>query len=65
MSVKFGDRLEVIASPALVLRLEAMLSDWVMGLSTQEEIDLEREAMSMAQRIVGALVDNDDSPDAA
>ncbi|MGG6295242.1 hypothetical protein ACQ4M4_12705 [Leptolyngbya sp. AN02str] len=62
-TVRFGDRIEFVANPGVVLLLEGMLSEWVMELVEKGDVNLEREAMGMAQQIIGALAKEGDRHD--
>lgn len=53
--VKFGESFQVIVCPALILEIDKMLEAWLTRLSEQENIDLERESIGMAQEIVVAI----------
>lgn len=50
--VKFGETFQLVVSPQIILDVEEILEEWVVRLSEQENIDLERETMNMAQKII-------------
>jgi hypothetical protein len=55
MSTKFGDKVEFVVSPGLILAIETELTNWVIHLSTLENIDLERESMAKTQTLIGFI----------
>ncbi len=56
MAVKFGQTATITVSPALVLLIEGMLTEFVEKLSSMDNIVLERESMAMAQQILCRIV---------
>lgn len=55
MATKFGEKVEFVVSPGLILAIETELTEWVMRLSELENIDLERESMAKAQILIGFI----------
>ncbi len=53
---QFGDRVEIIISPRLVIMINEMLEEWVLKLVEAEEVDLERESIGFAQQLLDAIV---------
>ncbi len=54
---KFGTVVSIAVSPAIVLKIAELLEEWLIELSTDDgEIDAEREAIGMAQKILSAVV---------
>lgn len=56
--VKCGDKLTITASPKLMLDLSDALEQWLIKLSEQEDIETDRECLSMSQDILGILLAN-------
>lgn len=56
--VKCGDKLTITASPKLMLDLSDALEKWLIKLSEQEDIETDRECLSMSQDILGILLAN-------
>lgn len=61
MATKFGDKITVTVTPGLVLDTSAMLEEWLTGVYQQLcrgiEIDLDRETIGMAQKIIARVVE--------
>ena len=57
-AIKFGSVVSFRVSPALVLLFAGQLEEWLVQLSEQESIDVEREAIGMAQQLLVFLTSN-------
>ena len=54
MTVKFGDKVEVTASPKLVIEFEEKISEWLAGVIDQGEVT-DRDTIAIAQGLISHL----------
>ena len=59
--VKFGDKISFFVSPGITMTIQASLEEWLINLSNNQSIDLDRETIAQAKEIIRLILLDDKS----